>query len=50
MVIENTHLREYMKDEELLGLIDTNKFRILEINKTQLYFPIIDFIIRILLS
>lgn len=45
-VMDVTHLREYGKDEELLELIDKNKFKILEIQKTQLYFPVIDFIIR----
>lgn len=41
-----THLREYMKDKELLDLIDKQTFKILEIKKTQLSFPIIDFIVR----
>lgn len=41
-----THLREYMDDKELLGLIDTKRFTILEVQKTQLAFPIIDFVIR----
>lgn len=45
-VMDLTHLREYMRDEELLGLIDTKIFKILEIKKTQLYFPIIDFFVR----
>lgn len=45
-VMDVTHLREYMHDEELLGLIDKKKFKILEIQKTQLSFPIIDFVIR----
>lgn len=45
-VMDLTHLREYMHDEELLDLIDTKKFRILETQKTLLRFPIIDFFIR----
>jgi len=45
-VMDLTHLREYSKDEELIGLIDRKKFKILEIKKTQLSFPIIDFFIR----
>lgn len=45
-VMDVTHLREYEKDEELLGLIDKKKFKIIENRKSQLYFPIIDFIVR----
>lgn len=45
-VMDLTHLREYMEDKELIDLIDINKFEILEIQKTQLSFPIIDFVIR----
>lgn len=45
-VMDLTHLREYMKDDELLGLIDIKKFKILEVKKAHLYFPIVDFIIR----
>lgn len=41
-----THLREYTEDKELLDLIDKQIFKILEIKKTQLFFPIIDFFIR----
>ena len=41
-----THLREYMHDEELLDLIDTKKFRILETKKNLLHFPLIDLFIR----
>lgn len=41
-----THLREYMEDKELLDLINKQTFKILEIKKTQLSFPIIDFIVR----
>ena len=41
-----THLREYTEDKELLDLIDKQIFKILEIQKTQLFFPIIDFFIR----
>lgn len=45
-VMDVTHLREYVKDQELLDLIDKRKFKILEIKKTQLSFPIVDFFIR----
>lgn len=45
-VMDMTHLREYTRDEELLSLIDTNTFTLIESIKTQLYFPIIDFILR----
>lgn len=41
-----THLREYSEDKQLLDLIDAKTFEILEIQKTQLAFPVIDFIIR----
>lgn len=45
-VMDITHLREYMEDKELIGLIDKKRFEIREIQKTQLSFPIIDFVIR----
>lgn len=45
-VMDLTHLREYMRDEELLDLIDKSNFKILEIKKTQLHFPVIDFLVR----
>lgn len=45
-VMDLTHLREYMKDEELIELINKKSFKILEVQKTQLYFPLIDFVIR----
>ncbi len=45
-VLDVTHLREYKKDEELLGLIDSKKFKILETNKQQIWFPIMDFALR----
>lgn len=45
-VMDLTHLREYMKNGELLNLIDRKKFKIIEEKKTQLYFPVIDFFIR----
>ncbi len=45
-VMDLTHLREYMNDQELLDLIDRKQFKIIEIQKTQLSFPIIDFVIR----
>lgn len=45
-VMDVTHLREYTRDSELFDLIDKKKFAILESQKTQLYFPVIDFIIR----
>lgn len=45
-VMDLTHLREYMHDEELLDLIDTKKFRILETRKNLLRFPLIDFFMR----
>lgn len=41
-----THLREYMEDKELLDLINKQTFKIIEIKKTQLSFPIIDFVVR----
>lgn len=48
-VMDLTHLREYTRDEELLDLINKNKYKILEQQKTRLYFPVIDFFIRRLL-
>ena len=45
-VMDITHLREYMHDEELFDLIDRKKFKILETQKTLLRFPAIDFLIR----
>lgn len=45
-VMDLTHLREYTRDEELIDLINTKKFRILETQKTLLRFPIVDFFIR----
>lgn len=45
-VMDLTHLREYAKDEELFNLIDKKKYKIIEEQKTRLYFPIIDFFMR----
>lgn len=45
-VMDLTHLREYSRDEELLNLIDKKKYIIIEMQKNQLYFPVIDFFIR----
>lgn len=45
-VMDITHLREYVCDDELLQYIDQKEFKILENRKNQLYFPIIDFIVR----
>jgi len=45
-VIDPTHLREYKKDCELLGLFDCDKFKLLENKKTLLKFPIIDFFVK----
>ncbi len=45
-VMDITHLREYSRDEELLQYVDKNEFRIMENRKNQLYFPVIDFIVR----
>lgn len=45
-VMDQTHLREYKQEKELLHLIDKNKFTILENRKSQIFFPAIDFIAR----
>lgn len=45
-VMDITHLREYTKDDELLQYIDNKKFTVIENKKNQLFFPIIDFIVR----
>lgn len=45
-VMDITHLREYIKDEELMGLIDKKKFSILESKKSLIWFPVADFITR----
>lgn len=45
-VMDLTHLREYTKNKELFNLIDKKRCKILEEQKTRLYFPIIDFFIR----
>lgn len=45
-VMDVTHLREYKHDKELIDIVNKKIFRVLETKKTQLYFPIIDFVIR----
>ncbi|MEK7177817.1 MAG: glycosyltransferase [Patescibacteria group bacterium] len=45
-VMDVTHLREYMKNDELFDLIDKNKFSILESKKSLIWFPVADFITR----
>lgn len=45
-VIDPTHLREYIKEGELLDLFDRSKFVLLENKKTLEKFPIIDFYIK----
>ncbi|MBI2641089.1 methyltransferase domain-containing protein [Candidatus Roizmanbacteria bacterium] len=45
-VMDKTHLREYTKDDELLRLIDKNRYKIVESQKTLLWFPVVDFIAR----
>lgn len=45
-VMDVTHLREYGKDEELINLINTKKYSILESKKSLLWFPVADFITR----
>lgn len=48
-VMDVTHLREYMSDNELFRHIDKKSFDLLESKKSQMSFPIIDFIVRRLL-
>lgn len=45
-VMDVTHLREYMHDDELLHLIDTKAYSILESKKSLCWFPVIDFFAR----
>lgn len=45
-VMDKTHLREYMNDDELLNLIDHKKFKIIKSKKTPIWFPVADFIAR----
>ncbi len=45
-VMDLTHLREYTKDEQLTDLIDKKKFTMVISQKTLIWFPIIDFILR----
>ena len=45
-VIDPTHLREYKKDEELLGLFSNDLFQLLENKKTLLRFSVTDFFIK----
>lgn len=45
-VMDPTHLREYLKDEELLRLVDKRKFAIIEMQKHMIWFPLMDFILR----
>ncbi len=45
-VLDSTHLREYEKDDELLSLIDNKRFIIIETKKQQIWFPVMDFVLR----
>ncbi len=45
-VMDITHLREYMRDEELFDLIDKKTYSILEARKSLIWFPGFDFIAR----
>jgi 2-polyprenyl-3-methyl-5-hydroxy-6-metoxy-1,4-benzoquinol methylase len=45
-VLDPTHLREYQDDQELLSLIPTDEFEILENCKALQWFPIVDFFIK----
>lgn len=45
-VMDVTHLHEYSTDNELFDSINMKHFRILKSRKTQMFFPIVDFIIR----
>lgn len=45
-VMDVTHKHEYASDAELFDHIDMKKFTILESIKSQMHFPVIDFIIR----
>lgn len=45
-VMDVTHKHEYASDNELFDQIDMKAFTILESRKSQMFFPVIDFIIR----
>lgn len=45
-VMDVTHLHEYTSDEELLGNCNRKKLSVLENKKTQMYFPVVDFILN----
>lgn len=45
-VMDVTHLREYTSDEQLMSLINKEKFRVLEVKKSLIFFPVVDFIAR----
>lgn len=45
-VMDITHLREYTADKQLIDLIDKKKFRVVENQKSQIFFPAVDFIAR----
>jgi len=45
-VIDPTHKREYVRDEELLELFDKEKFKLLENKKSLLFFPVLDFFVK----
>jgi glycosyltransferase involved in cell wall biosynthesis len=45
-VMDKTHLREYMQDKDLLKLFDNKSYKLLENNKSLIWFPMVDFIIR----
>jgi len=45
-VIDPTHLREYVSDNNLLSLFNKNKFKLLENTKRLHWFPITDFFIK----
>ena len=45
-VLDPTHLREYYEENQLMGLIFSNGFQVLENRKSLFWFPVADFFIK----
>ena len=45
-VLDPTHLREYYEENQLMGLIFSNGFQVLENQKSLFWFPVADFFVR----
>ncbi len=45
-VLDPTHLREYSRDDQLLGLLEKAGFRVESMRKSLFWFPVVDFFLR----